>query len=104
MAKIAFILLCHKDPEAIIKQAERLTAVSDGSGAHVSADGGLVDATGVAVRGLGLLGRITEGSTIATDSIHDCFGPATRAWASSVAASLEEEAAHLGEDEPPRGD
>ena len=26
MAKIAFILLCHKDPEAIIKQAERLTA------------------------------------------------------------------------------
>jgi hypothetical protein len=26
MAKIAFILLCHKDPEAIIRQAERLTA------------------------------------------------------------------------------
>lgn len=29
MAKIAYILLCHKDPDAIIKQAERLTAVGD---------------------------------------------------------------------------
>ncbi|MDE4134555.1 DUF5928 domain-containing protein [Phaeobacter sp. QD34_3] len=29
MAKIAYILLCHKDPEAIIQQAERLTAVGD---------------------------------------------------------------------------
>ena len=25
MAKIAFILLCHKDPDAVIEQAERLT-------------------------------------------------------------------------------
>jgi len=29
MAKIAFILLCHKDPQAIIKQAQRLTATGD---------------------------------------------------------------------------
>jgi len=29
MAKIAFILLCHKDPDAIIDQAERLTATGD---------------------------------------------------------------------------
>lgn len=29
MAKIAFILLCHKDPDAIIQQAEQLTAVGD---------------------------------------------------------------------------
>lgn len=29
MAKIAYILLCHKDPDAIIQQAERLTAVGD---------------------------------------------------------------------------
>src|SRR6056297_669276 len=29
MAKIAFILLCHKDPEAIIRQAEMLTAAGD---------------------------------------------------------------------------
>jgi len=29
MAQIAYILLCHKDPDAIIKQAERLTAAGD---------------------------------------------------------------------------
>jgi len=29
MAKIAFILLCHKDPKSIIDQANRLTAVGD---------------------------------------------------------------------------
>ncbi len=29
MAKIAYILLCHKDPDAIIEQAERLTAPGD---------------------------------------------------------------------------
>jgi hypothetical protein len=34
MAKIAFILLCHKDPGAIIKQAERLTAAGDYMSIH----------------------------------------------------------------------
>jgi len=29
MAKIAFILLCHKDPDGIISQAQRLTAAGD---------------------------------------------------------------------------
>ena len=29
MAKIAYILLCHKDPEGIIAQSERLTAAGD---------------------------------------------------------------------------
>ncbi|MGV6848779.1 MAG: DUF5928 domain-containing protein [Marinibacterium sp.] len=29
MAKIAYILLCHKDPDAIIRQANRLTAAGD---------------------------------------------------------------------------
>ena len=37
MAKIAFILLCHKDPEAIIQQAERLTAVGDYMAIHFDA-------------------------------------------------------------------
>lgn len=37
MAKIAFILLCHKDPDAIIKQAERLTAVGDYMSIHFDA-------------------------------------------------------------------
>ena len=34
MAKIAYILLCHKDPEAIIQQAERLTAAGDCMSIH----------------------------------------------------------------------
>lgn len=34
MAKIAYILLCHKDPEGIIAQAERLTAAGDYMAIH----------------------------------------------------------------------
>lgn len=37
MAKIAFILLCHKDPDAIIRQAEMLTAVGDYMAIHFDA-------------------------------------------------------------------
>ncbi len=37
MAKIAFILLCHKDPDAIIAQAERLTAAGDYMAIHFDA-------------------------------------------------------------------
>ena len=37
MAKIAFILLCHKDPDAIIKQATRLTAAGDCMAIHFDA-------------------------------------------------------------------
>ena len=37
MVKIAFILLCHKDPDAIIKQAERLTAAGDCMAIHFDA-------------------------------------------------------------------
>ncbi len=37
MAKIAFILLCHKDPDAIIQQARQLTAVGDYISIHFDA-------------------------------------------------------------------
>ncbi len=37
MAKIAYILLCHKDPEAIIAQAEQLTAAGDCMAIHFDA-------------------------------------------------------------------
>jgi len=37
MAKIAYILLCHKDPEAIIQQAQRLTAAGDCMAIHFDA-------------------------------------------------------------------
>lgn len=37
MAKIAYILLCHKDPDAIIAQAAQLTAVGDYMAIHFDA-------------------------------------------------------------------
>lgn len=37
MAKIAFILLCHKDPEAVIQQARQLTAAGDCIAIHFDA-------------------------------------------------------------------
>jgi hypothetical protein len=40
MARIAFILLCHKDPEAIIDQARRLTAAGDFISIHFDASSG----------------------------------------------------------------
>ncbi|MGR3805866.1 DUF5928 domain-containing protein [Marinibacterium profundimaris] len=40
MAKIAYILLCHKDPEAIIRQANRLTATGDYISIHFDASAG----------------------------------------------------------------
>ena len=40
MAKIAFILLCHKDPDAIILQARRLTAAGDCIAIHFDARAG----------------------------------------------------------------
>ncbi len=40
---------------------------------------------GKAGQELHVLGRLGEGSSIATDSIHDCFGVNTRAWAQDMA-------------------
>jgi hypothetical protein len=37
MARIAFILLCHRDPDGIIAQAERLTAAGDFVSIHLDA-------------------------------------------------------------------
>lgn len=37
MAKIAFILLCHKDPDAVIRQARQLTAAGDVMSIHFDA-------------------------------------------------------------------
>lgn len=39
MAQIAYILLCHKDPDAIVRQAERLTAAGDVMVIHFDARG-----------------------------------------------------------------
>ena len=43
MARIAFILLCHKDPEAIARQAEQLTAAGDFIAIHFDASARAAD-------------------------------------------------------------
>ncbi len=43
MAKIAYILLCHKDPDAVIRQAQRLTAVGDYMAIHFDASASAAD-------------------------------------------------------------
>jgi hypothetical protein len=43
MATIAYILLCHKDPSAIIDQADRLTAVGDCVSIHFDANASPAD-------------------------------------------------------------
>ncbi|WP_375175898.1 DUF5928 domain-containing protein [Pseudooceanicola sp.] len=40
MATIAYILLCHKDPDAVVAQAERLTAAGDYVSIHFDATAG----------------------------------------------------------------
>lgn len=42
MARIAYILLCHKDPDAIIAQAEQLTAAGDCMAIHFDARASMV--------------------------------------------------------------
>ncbi|MEZ5676906.1 Core-2/I-Branching enzyme [Thalassovita litoralis] len=43
MATIAFILLCHKDPDAIIQQAQRLTAAGDYMSIHFDGNASSAD-------------------------------------------------------------
>ena len=43
MSKIAYILLCHKDPDAIIRQAKRLTATGDYMAIHFDANAAQAD-------------------------------------------------------------
>mgnify|MGYP001826644192 CR=1 FL=1 len=47
MAKIAYILLCHKDPAAIIRQAELLTGVGDCVSIHFDANAKPEDYTAI---------------------------------------------------------
>ncbi|MAY87083.1 MAG: glycosyl transferase [Pseudooceanicola sp.] len=43
MAKIAYILLCHKDPAAVVQQAHRLTAAGDVMAIHFDANAAQAD-------------------------------------------------------------
>lgn len=43
MARVAFILLCHKNPEAIVRQAQQLTAAGDYIAIHFDASASVED-------------------------------------------------------------
>ena len=43
MARIAFILLCHKNPAAIVQQAQQLTAAGDYIAIHFDASAAVQD-------------------------------------------------------------
>lgn len=64
-----------------------LVPIYDGAGAHCMPDGAVIDQSGHQVVGLSIIGRLTNGSTIADDSIHDCFGDVTERWARGVILS-----------------
>lgn len=62
-----------------------LTPVDDGFGAQTRPNGSAMRRDGSVNEGLSLLGRLSLGSVIATDSLHDCFGASTHRWAKGVA-------------------
>ena len=64
-----------------------ISAVCDGLGASAKADGQLIGQNDTTP--LCMLGRMSLGSVIAVDSIHDCFGAATKRWADGVISRLD---------------
>ncbi|PRY22138.1 putative NAD(P)/FAD-binding protein YdhS [Aliiruegeria haliotis] len=59
-------------------------ALADTAGVETVSDGQVVAADGITTRGMSMLGRLTEGSVIAADSIHDCFGMVADQWAKGM--------------------
>jgi uncharacterized NAD(P)/FAD-binding protein YdhS len=60
----------------------------DDLGARTGPDGRLIGRTDQPAPGLSLLGRLALGSVIAADSLHDCFGAASRRWAEGVVSRM----------------
>ncbi|WP_297111668.1 FAD/NAD(P)-binding domain-containing protein [uncultured Devosia sp.] len=71
-----------------LAKASCVVPMADGLGARCSVDGAALGADGASVPGLWLAGRLTNGSTIAGDSIHDCFGIIPDRWAKAVVAGF----------------
>jgi uncharacterized NAD(P)/FAD-binding protein YdhS len=70
-----------------LKAEDTLGSVNERGGARTLPNGQVVAVGGKAVPGLALLGRLAEGSVIAADSIHDCFGGTSQDWAASIVHS-----------------
>lgn len=72
---------------ARLRQDLALNPLGSGLGANCAPDAALAGADGEPVAGLALTGRLAQGSAIATDSIHDCFGSISDRWAQAVLAA-----------------
>ncbi|MGR3565833.1 MAG: FAD/NAD(P)-binding protein [Heliomarina sp.] len=68
----------------------KLTEIAKGMGARTAPDGTVIDVDGTPIPHLCLLGRMSLGSVIAADSLHDCFGEAANRWARGVAERLKQ--------------
>lgn len=69
-----------------LRQASDLQPLGDALGARCLPDAAPVGPDGAPVPGLALAGRLANGSAIASDSIHDCFGNICDRWANAVLA------------------
>lgn len=67
-----------------LQKVRALTAAAEGLGVRCLPDAALLRPDGATVQGLGLAGRLSIGSSIAADSIHDCFGGVCDRWAETV--------------------
>lgn len=75
------------DPLMVRLLAEgRAVAMAEGLGARILPDGRLLGQNDQPQPGLCLLGRLAQGSVIAVDSVHDCFGAAALRWAEGAVA------------------
>lgn len=66
----------------------RICPVGKGMGLRTAPDGRVIGHDGNIGEGLGVLGRLAQGSVIAADSLHDCFGAATWRWSAGVASRV----------------
>ena len=67
-----------------------LCETAKGMGARTTPDGTVIGRDGTPLPHLCLLGRMSLGSVIAVDSLHDCFGEAAKRWAKGVAERLKQ--------------
>ena len=74
------------DPLIEALKTTHLTALADDLGARTTPEGAATTPEGTRIKGLWLAGRLANGSVIAADSIHDCFGIVPRRWARAVLA------------------
>lgn len=73
--------------KALVEEG-RLRQLTKGLGGTVAPDGTVKGDGDQPSPGLAFLGRLALGSVIAVDSLHDCFGEASRRWADGAAKRI----------------